>query len=522
MTNDSRSDRPCVASAGPLSPPPVPRADVNRFHWGLIALVALTGLFACFASLPLIWDGAYQFANTLQYGKPHVYTGRWPHAYQGRFHTWPLWWPVVWAGRVTDEPVVLQAIYGMPFLLAPAASLAACWWVVRRHAPGLMLWAIFGIAIGPLPGQCFAINDTILLNHLLWPIFVAMFVPLTRPQVAVLALLGVFQLAQPMGVFNCVGAAGAAILAGAARRDIRLRQATRAAVLLAAAGLGVWKIVAFPDSQAADEATPLELWKRWHNGVAGWPLTGLVLFWASAGCAIAAAVRDDQSARAAAVRYGRAAVAFALLGCGVWAAWAVDERRWSLALDYRRYVLPLSFPFFLGATIEGLVFARRGTPLRRPDDSTDPEAAAGGRAALPAVLAGTFALVLVVQSTLWLQMVRRLRHDVNNHPAAVVPASAVGWTYGTPLYHWSVTTVYLAAEGETQRRVVAYDPAWADPLSADPPRVKVVEWETYPADPTASGGYYDFRPVVEALRASGAGAAAAEAEPAMRSRELAD
>jgi hypothetical protein len=483
-------------------------------------LVALTGLFACFTTLPLIWDGAYQFASTLQHGKPHVYTGAWPRVYQGRFHTWLLWWPVVWAGRLTDSPFVLQAIYGMPFLLAPAASLAACWWVVRRHAPGLMLWATFGVLIGPLPGQCFAINDTILLSHLLWPIFVAVFVPLTRPQVAVLTLFGLFQLAQPMGVFNCAGAAGAAALAafaaaGPAASGVRRRRlVVRAAVLLAVAGLGIWKVMAFPDSQAADEARPIELLKRWHNGVAGWPLGGLVLFWASAGLAAMAAVRDDQaggddpSARRSAARYGRAAVAFALLGGIVWAAWAVDERRWSLALDYRRYVLPLSFPFFLGATIEGLVFARRGAPLRRP---ADPGRAADGRAALPAVLAGTFALVLVVQSTLWLQMVRRLQHDVNNHrgannrPAAVVPMSAVGWTYGTALYHWSATTVYLAVEGRTQRRVLAYDPSWAEPLtpkpgSADPPRVKVVDWEAYPADPSATGGYYDFRPVVEAMR----------------------
>lgn len=479
------------------------RADLDRLTWGLIAVVALTGLFACFATLPLIWDGAYQFVSTLQQGEPHVYAGRWPHAWQGRFHSWLLWWPVVWASRVTDHPFILQAIFGIPFLLAPAASLALCWWVVRRHAPGLMLWALFGVVIGPLPGQCFAINDSILLNHLLWPIFVAAFVPLSRPQVGVLAVLAAFQLAQPMGIPNCVGAAGAAVLVGLARRDLRTRQMTRAAILLVLAGLGVWKLVTFPDSQAADEAAPLELWKRWHNGVAGWPLAGLALFWTSAGLAMAATIRDDQQARRAAVRYGRAAVVFALLGCAVWAAWAVDERRWSLALDYRRYVLPLGLPFFLAATVEGLVFARRGAPLHRTDDATsDADGAADGRTALPVVLAGTFALVLVVQSTLWLQMVRRLRHDVNNHPAAVVPRTAVGWTYGTALHHWSMTTVYVAVEGRTQRRVVAYDPSWAQPLSDRPPQVRVVDWETYPADPTASGRYYDFRPVVEATTAS--------------------
>ena len=64
-------------------------------------------------------------------------------------------------------------------MLAPVVGVLVSWWVVRRHAPGLILWALFGILAAPLPGQIFVINDSIFQQHLFWPIFLAMFVPLT-------------------------------------------------------------------------------------------------------------------------------------------------------------------------------------------------------------------------------------------------------------------------------------------------------------------------------------------------------
>lgn len=465
----------------------------NRLSWGLVALLAATGLLACFATLPLIWDGAYQFVNTLQHGTPHVYRGAWEHDYQGRFHTWPLWWPVIWASHFTDHALTLQAIYGMPFLLAPAFSLAACWWIVRRQSPGLFLWALFGIAIGPLPGQCFAINDSILLNHLLWPIFVAMFVRLSWTQVAVLTVLALFQLAQPMGIANCFGAAAAAGLVAWVRPDLRRRQFIRAGLLLAIVALGVARLIAYPDSQAAGEASPVELFKRWHNGVEWLPLAGMIFFWIAA---LLAGLQTWHADRLIPMQpapqrdplrsgslLGWVAVIAAVIGCAIWAGWAIDEQRWRLAVDYRRFVLPLSFPFFLAATIEGLVTARRDQPVPRTM-SPVPE-----RRALPIVLGATFALVLVIQSALWFQLVRRLRWEVNSSPQTIVHKASLPWTRGTALDHWSLPTVYLAIEGKHQKKIVLYDDAWAAPLHESPPRVPVVEWEAYPVQ----GGYYRWK-----------------------------
>ena len=90
---------------------------MNR-HTVLAVVAILTGaaLIACAAQLPLIWDGGYQLAATLVEQRPYFYLTR--------FHSWFLWWPTVWLSRVTDNPTLLVFAYGLPFLLAPAASVS--------------------------------------------------------------------------------------------------------------------------------------------------------------------------------------------------------------------------------------------------------------------------------------------------------------------------------------------------------------------------------------------------------------
>ena len=56
----------------------------------------------------MIWDGAYQFNATLIMQRPYFYLTR--------FHTFFLWWPTVWASRVTTNMTLLETIYGLPFL----------------------------------------------------------------------------------------------------------------------------------------------------------------------------------------------------------------------------------------------------------------------------------------------------------------------------------------------------------------------------------------------------------------------
>ena len=251
-----------------------------RIVYAVALLLTLTAAFACWCRLPLIWDGAYQFNTTL--------IMQHPYSYLTRFHTYFLWWPTVWASRLTDNMTLLQSIYGLPFLLAPVVGLLLSWWMVHRHAPHLIIWAIFGIAVGTLPGQVFVINDSIFQQHLFWPILMALFVPLTLPKRLVLTLLAVFQFVHPLGIALFLVATAAALLVAIADVENRKWMLVRAGVMLALCLLAVTKIYittrfpAYYDSFAEQEAKWSTALGSLRAGVRGWPLRGMGYMWAAA------------------------------------------------------------------------------------------------------------------------------------------------------------------------------------------------------------------------------------------------
>ena len=180
------------------------RRGWRRLTLAAVGMLALTGVFACACDAPMIWDGAYQFAFSLIKQRPYFYLTR--------FHSYLLWLPMVWLSHFTDNLTVLKFAYGLPFTLAPAFSVLASWWVVKDRAPHLILWAIFGAAAGPLPGQIFIINDSIFQQHVFWPVFMGMLVHLDAWRVVLVAVLTPFQFSHQIGIVLLSGAAGAALL----------------------------------------------------------------------------------------------------------------------------------------------------------------------------------------------------------------------------------------------------------------------------------------------------------------------
>jgi hypothetical protein len=253
-----------------------------------------------------------------------------------------------------------------------------------------------------------------------------------------------------------------------------------------------------PDLQAGAEMTWLEVMKRWRIGVEGPPLTGLALMWAAAGLVFARGfvrLPPERSLLGKVLAMG--ALACALVGGAIWVAWASDERQWRLALDYRRWLVPLTFPFFLLALWEAHLYstrlARAGPPVF--DGKEIPRL----RMRISRVLAGVYAAVLIIQCTLWLSMLRRLTHDVNAYPAALVPKSAVAWVQGTALDHWTLPSLVTSTQGPRQEKVLLFDPAWEEALRQAEPRVPMSQWERWPIEP-GPGGWFDFRPFVERYR----------------------
>src|SRR6185312_3489096 len=231
------------------------------------AILAIAGVFTCCCDTPMLWDGSYQFCFTLIKQKPYFYLTR--------FHSYVLWLPLVWLSHLTSNLFLLKLAYGLPFTLAPAASVLLSWWVVGKRAPHLILWAIFGAAAAPLPGQIFIINDSIFQQHMFWPVFLGLLVPLRKRQSVALSLLVVFQFSHQIGLVLLGGGAGAALLLAIRDRANRRELLIKAGILGVLAIIALWKIFHFPDSYAQREFTWDRAHEAWRWGVEGYPLRGV-------------------------------------------------------------------------------------------------------------------------------------------------------------------------------------------------------------------------------------------------------
>lgn len=87
-------------------------------------------------------------------------------------------YPVLWASSHTSSVPPLRHIFGLSYTVAPFGALLASWLVVRRRAPGLMVWPVLGIGIAALPGLLFPVSESVVLAEWAWPLFLVTLVAL--------------------------------------------------------------------------------------------------------------------------------------------------------------------------------------------------------------------------------------------------------------------------------------------------------------------------------------------------------
>ena len=82
-------------------------------------------------------------------------------------------------------------MFGLGYALIPLACLLSAWVVVRRQAPGLFLWASFGIGIATLPGQLPIYAEANIAVQLFWPILLALLAGINRRTLLLVVLFSV-------------------------------------------------------------------------------------------------------------------------------------------------------------------------------------------------------------------------------------------------------------------------------------------------------------------------------------------
>jgi hypothetical protein len=501
----------------------------SRYVYAIAAILMLSVVHACVCRASLIWDGAYQFCMTLATQHPYVY--------KARFHTYFLWWPTVWASHFTSNPKILQAVYGLPFLMAPVAGLLISWWIVHKHAPNLIIWVVFGVAITSLPGQIFVINDSIFQQHLFWPVFLGLFVPLTWPKRVVLGVLAVFQFVHPLGAMLFLGAAIAAGLVAIADRLRRESLLIGAGIMFGLCLLALGKIYVskyvpeWHDEYAEQQFTWDIALAEWRNGVLPW-FDGLKWMYA------AAALTFLQPLLRGRLRFVKPVAIVAALGAAGYGArhwWNIVKGPenvdfgvwWTGAIDYRRWVGPLTAPIFLLATAEvSLRAARENENNPRPGHPSPPRLSSpwlAPHAPLGLLMASILVLVLGMQYRSWDYETTRLMAQVEKYPSVIVPLldKEFFWTWCTPCNHWATNNYVAVMQGKQPakmfvnadlERMLRDDPPETEyPVDPSKP-VKTVHspphhrCDFYPTArdndlnvPPGPGGWFEFRPFLKEL-----------------------
>ncbi len=441
-------------------------------------LIFLGGLWACWCRIAMDWDGAYQFALTLIRQEPYKYLSR--------FHSWIVWLPTVWASHTTANLAAIEMVFGAPYCFAPLIGFGLSCWAAWRSAPHLLLWVAMGICLAALPGQAFMINDSIFQMHLFWPVFLAGTCSMSAGKRAILGLFGFWQLSHPVGIGLCALTAIAAV--DSSRRNPPERQSL---VLFALwCGLlsfvGILKLYLFPDSYAASEASFSKVIYYFRAGVLGWPLLAMVCIltaaWITHRMSVPTAhLPGDAEKR---VLWCLAAGALFLV------IWAADPHRWRSALDYRRWLAPLTLPFLLLIWQES-----RKTTLLSPR-SERLRGFVGVAAAL------IFAVVLGLQSTEWRQMSARMEAQLESDPGPVFAESSLAWASGTAMDHWGTAAMVITSQGikphtlqlDRDQLVTLATPEGSE-------LVPLVPAHRVPPAP-GPGGWFDFRPVLARIHAS--------------------
>ncbi|WP_295885457.1 hypothetical protein [uncultured Thiohalocapsa sp.] len=118
---------------------------------------------AALVGLPLYGDGAYywfKLAADERFVVPNLRVGALLPQLPG-----------ILAGRFTDDPVLLRHAFSLGYVALPVLSLAACWLMVRRVAPALVLFPLLWLTVHQINFS--GVSELLSSAHLAWPFVLA-------------------------------------------------------------------------------------------------------------------------------------------------------------------------------------------------------------------------------------------------------------------------------------------------------------------------------------------------------------
>lgn len=140
---------------------------VRRWRRAVAPALLLIGLgygIAALVGLPLFGDGGHYFVMLALDGTPLIS--------QGRLGAALLQVPALIAWRLTDDLLLLRHAFAFGYAALPWLALCACWWLVRRRAPWLLLYPLLSLLA--LQINFSAVSELLASLVLAWPLALAL------------------------------------------------------------------------------------------------------------------------------------------------------------------------------------------------------------------------------------------------------------------------------------------------------------------------------------------------------------
>ncbi len=405
------------------------------------AIVTAGLVIAAVCGLANTWDGSYYLFRTLD--------SRVPYVTHQRVLDFALSAPSLAASYFTADLSSIRVVFGLSYILLPLASLAACWWIVRKRAPALFVWPALGIGIGMAPGMLSLTTEANEAVELFWPVLLSLLIGMPRETMWLAATMTVLTFfTHPTSAAILAFGAVVAIVVASRRSDER-------PILAAwAQGLALLAIARYvfirPDSYEQGELSLSTLTDSFKSAVEGTPLWALTLAWIAGVLIIVApfAARRWSAQTAMMVRFYGAACA--VVAGMLLIYWAQDPSSWGNELSFKGCVLAVSVPFFLLATADALA----GVSLNKdPLDQREGRFRVGIAQAAGVVL---FA-VLAIQGTQFAGLTDRLRQELATSKSPCLGIDQLPYLQQTGLNHWSLSSLALLVQPEKPRVIVLFD-----------------------------------------------------------------
>lgn len=421
------------------------KCQISNLRLPFVLLAASLGLAGC-AGIGLAFDGSYLWFLAIETGAPYIVHNRVINAV---FQTGPLF-----AGRYIHHPQVIGAIFSLAYLLVPLIGCLLSWLVIRRRAPGLLLWTAGWVLLAILPGQIDLVAEANIVLQLFWPVFLMVLLGVRvrdLPLIFVLAILAVYT--HPTSVLLLGLAALLSITTGLLRRAYLPLNGLASMILL---GMGAMNLLRLAGGLTGYEASMLSvgtLGVHLWSGMAGEPLIFVLLAWGAMAIMLRRSMRQTPIEKQ---RNPQLPLVLLIVGGLFLGLRAALPFRWAGAVSYHFYSLLVALPFLGMAAID--VYHRHQRPEHNL--SLTPE-----RRRVIHVAVLVVASVMAIHTASWRLFVSQLRSSMAASPdscLSVDETAELAWGQHTILEHWSVTALSLWVQPNPPARFIVFEPPCAE------------------------------------------------------------